>query len=67
MNQLVVETARKIENITPSKTSRELTVLHFEGGSKESFMKWFMEKHQPKVGDFLVKDTQGFTQVVNSL
>ncbi|UQT03056.1 hypothetical protein TOTORO_01930 [Serratia phage vB_SmaS-Totoro] len=67
MNQLVVETARKISNIVPSKASPELSVIHFEGGTKESFMKWFMDQHKPAIGKFMVKDVEGFTQVVDSL
>lgn len=67
MIQYVVETARKISNITPSQNSPDLTVLHFENGKRESFLKWFVEKHQPEVGKVLVKDTEGFTHVVDAV
>lgn len=67
MSQLLKETALKIEAIHPAFHDREQTVLVFDNGMEETFLPWFIEAKQPKIGHYYVKDTDGFTRIVESL
>lgn len=64
---ILPNTAQKIIDITRSKLDPNAVTLVFEDGAKETFLQWFVEKHQPAVGRFLAKDIEGFTHIIDGV
>lgn len=65
--EIIPTSAQKIINIVQNKIDPNAVTLFFEDGKNETFLGWFVQKHQPAVGRFLAKDVEGFTHVVDSI
>lgn len=64
---ILPETARRISAMGQHPTDPNLFLLVFDTGRHETFLSWFVEKHAPAVGKFLVKDVDGYTRVVDAV
>lgn len=65
--EIIPTTAQKIIDIIKSKIDPNAVTLIFDDGNKETFLEWFVKKHKPTVGAFLVKDVEGFTHIVDKV